>query len=574
MKRRANALVQRAPDGRGRWYVQPVGEEPNDGDPSIPDLLHEAPIRWGDLGGVSQLVRFAFEGGDCTGALDAVVQATPLAPSSWTTAAFAPHLFFEDLVKACFTIRIEGTKIEPDRASLVRILSRPPNHAGDTSIRQAVLAELTDHSELRRDLERAYLAIRTLRALLENAPVDEADNVSRKLDVLGSVRACIDAFADGFEGAGSRLSELRAAGEAMRGRPAYARLVQLLDLDDNLATVDIRLHLGSDGHVRHMDVLSFRENTGNPLLPGPISRLGQRMASALRGYRYGEKEVVVGLLHATFAPLVDDVVTCLALTATMEFYLSALGFSDIAASKGLSVSLPTLVDAPVSANEPPIKRVLRGLFNPLLLLQGIVPQATDVAVDRHDALVVVTGPNSGGKTRLLQAVAMTQCLGQVGTFVPASRAHLARAPTLFVSLVDQADAGQVEGRLGTELGRIRKLFEELQPGTMAILDELCSGTNPAEGEAIAEMVISLLPRLRPQVFISTHFLDLAMRLERDRPVEPLAFLEVELDGSLQPTFAFIPGVAKTSLANQVAARLGVTREELEALVEAHAGRSR
>ena len=180
--------------------------------------------------------------------------------------------------------------------------------------------------------------------------------------------------------------------------------------------------------------------------------------------------------------------------------------------------------------------------------------------------MVITGPNSGGKTRFLQAIALTQLLGQVGIFVPAARASLVIAPNLFLSLVTDGDAGQVEGRLGTELLRIRKLFEELETGSLAILDELCSGTNPNEGEEIFEMVLSLLPRLSPQLFVSTHFLGLAQRLEKERPVKTLSFLQVELDAEEKPTYQFVPGVATTSLAHKVAARLGVTKDELEALV--------
>jgi len=253
-------------------------------------------------------------------------------------------------------------------------------------------------------------------------------------------------------------------------------------------------------------------------------------------------------------------------TAPLELYLAALGFRELAAEKGLVVALPTIVDAPAAGTA--VDRVTEGLFNPLLFLQNARPVACNLPAARHDALVVVTGPNSGGKTRLLQAVALTQLLGQVGIFVPASRAHLVRAPGMFLSLVAEGDAGQVEGRLGTELLRIRQLFEQLEPGSIAILDELCSGTNPQEGEAIFEMVLSLLPKLRPQVFVSTHFLGLAARLERERPVAGLAFLQVELDAEERPTFRFVSGVAKTSLAHKVAARLGVTQVELEALVSA------
>jgi DNA mismatch repair protein MutS2 len=99
-----------------------------------------------------------------------------------------------------------------------------------------------------------------------------------------------------------------------------------------------------------------------------------------------------------------------------------------------------------------------------------------------------------------------------------------------------------------------------------MLDELCSGTNPSEGEEIARLVISLLPELGAEVFVTTHLLSFAERLAQDRPIAQLEFLQVELDARDRPTYRFVPGVAKTSLAQKTAARLGVTREELVALI--------
>ncbi len=229
---------------------------------------------------------------------------------------------------------------------------------------------------------------------------------------------------------------------------------------------------------------------------------------------------------------------------------------------GLSVSLPRFV----ADEEAP---ALRRLFNPLLLLQDVVPVPCDIETAYHDALVLITGPNSGGKTRVLQALAITQLLGQVGLFVPAAESSLVRAPKMFVSLIEEAPADQKEGRLGTELMRVRRLFEQLEPGSLVILDELCSGTNPSEGIAIFEMVLGLLPRLRPRAFLTTHFLDAARGLAANPPTKRLETLQVELDERDDPTYQFVPGVAPTSLAHAVAARLGVTAEELEALVERH-----
>ena len=112
-----------------------------------------------------------------------------------------------------------------------------------------------------------------------------------------------------------------------------------------------------------------------------------------------------------------------------------------------------------------------------------------------------------------------------------------------MSLIEETKADQAEGRLGTELVRIRELFERLPPGAMVILDELCSGTNPSEGEEIFELVVRMLTRLAPQAFITTHFLAFAARLERERKIADLRFLQVELGAEQRPTYQFAPGVA-------------------------------
>lgn len=574
LRRRRRPAADADAGGPPSFYVQPVGAAPApdaDSGPVVPDLLHARPRPWGDLRGSSELVRFAFEGGDCEGVFDTLIQALPLAPTTFVAEAFASQLYLDDLVKSSLRIEIAGARVEPDAKVLRRVLETPPSRAEDCETRQGVLAELVARPELRADLERAYLALRRLRESLECSTQTEPNLVRRKIAVLAALRRCVEAFADHFEGAESALSRLRALGHRVRAEEAFSRLVQLVDVEGNLATVDVRLRLGSDGTIRGFGVLAIRENPDNAILPGPVRRFFERLFSFFRGYRYGESEVVVRLLEEVFAPLADHVVALLATTGAIETYLAALGFRDLARQKGLEVCLPE-ISAPPSAGEPGAERVLEGLFNPLLFLQhDVTPIPCRVPVPRHDALVVITGPNSGGKTRLLQSLALTQLLGQVGLFVPAARARIVRAPNLFLSLVTDGDAAQIEGRLGTELMRIRRLFEQLEPGSVAILDELCSGTNPNEGEDIFAMVVSLLPRLRPQVFVSTHFLGLAARLERERPVESLAFLQVELDPEEKPTYQFVPGVATTSLAHKVAARLGVTEAELRALVDAKLG---
>ena len=231
--------------------------------------------------------------------------------------------------------------------------------------------------------------------------------------------------------------------------------------------------------------MRVHEDRGNPFYVPALRRFFARLALAFRGFRTTSHEVAERLLSEVFGGVEDAVALLLQLAADLEILLGALCFRDRAASKGLAVCLPEIV-------EPGAELRYDALFNPLLLEAGMKPVPSDVQA-RPDALVLVTGPNSGGKTRLLQALATAQLLAQTGLFAPARGAAIPRATGLFASLFEEARADQPEGHLGMELLRIRRLFDELGPGALVVIDSLCSGTNPSEGEEIARMVLSLLP---------------------------------------------------------------------------------
>jgi DNA mismatch repair protein MutS2 len=537
------------------------------GSAPVVDLLHARPRVGVDADLLRQGLRFAIESGDAGGLFERCVRDAPVADSGWDPSLFASSLFLEQLVGSGFPIVVDGRAYTPSTAHLVRLLGHPPDDRADVDTRQAVLRELAETPALRARLETLFVALRRMRELLDERPIAFGDGVRRKVELLATVKEVIDLASDGFGQAGSALRRLDTFGRQAQALDAYRRMERLLEYEGHLATVDVRIRVGSDGKIREAILLDSRENPNNPLRPTPLHRFFGRLLAWLRGYRYREQEVLLRLLDDVFAELEDVVLPCFALIGDVELYLASLGFRDRALAEGLEVSLAELHECPELEDGATGPRRLEGLFNPLLWLQEVTPIPCDLASSGHDEMVLITGPNSGGKTRVLQAIGLAQLLGQGGLFVPARRAELTRAPALFASLIEGAPADQKEGRLGTELLRVRRLFEVLEPGTLVLVDELCSGTNPSEGIAIFEMVVGLLPRLRPQVFVTTHFLDAAERLSREGAVERLAFLQVELaDGA--PTYRFVPGVASTSLAHQVASRLGVTHEELEALVEA------
>jgi DNA mismatch repair protein MutS2 len=549
----------------------------------LPDLLHPVPMQRGDHEFAREALRFAFASGGSDVPLQESFDDTRLAFSTFSPDCFAQDLYLEAFLEQYATLEIGGAQYRARPAPLLRLLSHPPADPAITRFRQAVLEELTTQPAFRASFERAYAHLARFGSLLRDAGLGaRLDANRRRVDVLEAARDAIDELARSFEGARSALSRLRSFGLAVQGTQSFERLRSLLAYEDDAASVEVRLRLGHDGQLRHLEITKIQEARLNPFYSSVLGRLVRRIWSLFRGYRFSDAEVLGRFVDEVFTGVEPELVKFFQLLGDMEFYLVALRFRDACARQGLEVCLPEFVGAqPGGTGE---ERHWQDLFNPLLVVEARGSarepnkegaRAVPCSLRHRSAdIVLLTGPNSGGKTRLLQALSLTQLLGQAGMFVPAARARLVWASAMFLSIGDHADAHQKEGRLGSELLRVRKVFESVRPGAFLVVDELCSGTNPSEGEEIFRMVLSLLHQLSPQAFISTHFLELAASFARSGKGQGLDFLQVELDADSRPTYRFVPGVASTSLAAQTAARLGVTREQLLALIQGHKAHAR
>lgn len=534
-----------------------------------PDLLEPNPRLRLDARLFSETLTFAFATGSSPEAFERVLKSYNLGHASFDPELFARDLFIKDLVARCLCHSGEKRDRYPLlQRPLLALVTHPSTDAATLTFRHEVLRTLVAAPEQARVLEQAWAEIRYLFELFQGSErARHGGAVLRRLDILRAFRGTIDKLHTAFAGATEPLSRVREFARAVRESEAFGHLESLLDYESNLATVDVRVRIGHDGEIRNFAIQRVAENQQNPWYASPLRRFLSRLSLLFRGLHLRSSELLGRLVESVFDELQDVWLALYQLMLDFEVYLAALRFRALAKSKGLEVALPELLAAESDGVAPPPSRFEK-LFNPFLLLESVAPIPCDIEHGAR-AITIITGPNSGGKTRLLQSVGLSQLLAQAGLFVPARAARLSIRSGMFVSLVQHAEAEQSEGRLGTELLRIRRLFESLPRGGLAILDELCSGTNPTEGEEIFQLLIELLGELSPAAFISTHFLGLAARLERERPVE-LTFLEVELGASGKPTYRFTPGVAKTSLARGVAERLGVTRESLRALLDSRA----
>ncbi len=366
-------------------------------------------------------------------------------------------------------------------------------------------------------------------------------------------------MAEGFDGATSGLQRLRQAGVTIRESEAFSHLQALLDHHEKMATLKLEAFIGADGRLRHLEIRGLREARGNPYYRRPLRKWFDRLRIIYRRYDLGSEELVERLVMGVWQEVAPALLRLIQLVCHLELYTVSRTFAADARSRGLEVCLPSV--------ENNAELEIEALFNPLLLALMDRPVPTDLETTSDARITLVTGPNSGGKTRLLQSVGIAGVLAHCGLYTPCARARMPLAAGLFASIVELDRADQSEGRLGTELVRLRTLFESVPPGSLVLLDELCSGTNPSEAIEIIDMVLRLLGQIQPHAFVTTHFLDFASQLHSHGPSNGLAFLQAEVDKSRGATFRFIPGVAKTSLAVGTAQRLGVTFEELEQLLE-------
>jgi DNA mismatch repair protein MutS len=244
-----------------------------------------------------------------------------------------------------------------------------------------------------------------------------------------------------------------------------------------------------------------------------------------------------------------DVAETLDALGQLDELLSFIKFAD---AFGGNVVLPTLIDGEHHRIN------LADAKNPVLGKQNYGYIGNDFVLE-DDKLVLVTGPNSGGKTAFCKTIAQIQLLAQIGCYVPAQAATLTVADRIFYQVSEVSHLNDGEGRFGTELKRTKDIFLATTPKSLVVLDELSEGTTFEEKMESSSNVLNGFYRKGNSTILITHNHQLVDNFVRQGIGLPR---QVEFANDA-PTYKLIAGISRVSHADRVAKKIGFSKEDID-----------
>ncbi|NOU20582.1 MAG: DNA mismatch repair protein MutS [Methyloglobulus sp.] len=201
---------------------------------------------------------------------------------------------------------------------------------------------------------------------------------------------------------------------------------------------------------------------------------------------------------------------------------------------------------------------LTSAVNPVLGKENPAYVGNDFELD-DDKLVLLTGPNSGGKTAFCKTLTQIQVLAQIGGYIPAKAATLTVADKVFYQVPEISHLDDGEGRFGTELKRTKDIFLATTAKSLVVLDELSEGTTFEEKMEASSNVLNGFYRKGNSTILITHNHQLVDQFAK---AGTGIAKQVEFANDA-PTYRLVPGISRVSHADRVAKKIGFSKEDID-----------
>ena len=288
--------------------------------------------------------------------------------------------------------------------------------------------------------------------------------------------------------------------------------------------------------------------TGSTLFIEPMSVVeANNDIRVLKSEEQNEIERIIRELSSLTGEFADSILTDFELVITLETYFAKANLG-----------------AKMKASSPKIEAkpcfTLINARHPLLDMQKAVPVSLELGTDYSS--LIVTGPNTGGKTVTLKTAGLLVLMTMCGFMIPASENSIVGMfDEVYADIGDEQSIEQSLSTFSSHMTNIARILKNAGNSSLILLDELCSGTDPVEGSALAVSILDEFRKRDSKLIATTHYQEVKMYAIQTSGVEN-ASCEFDIK-TLRPTYRLTIGTPGKSNAFAISSKLGINQDIIE-----------